>query len=91
MTTESNKQKRYDRPVLFRTAWEYARYVESLVQVPASKLFPHAIRVVWKLEKGKEELALATSQMSLEQAQQYAAYSKKRLFEAVAHFNKNRA
>jgi len=27
MTTESNKQKRYDRPVLFRTAWEYARYV----------------------------------------------------------------
>jgi len=46
---------------------------------------------VWKLEKGKEELALATSQMSLEQAQQYAAYSKKRLFEAVAHFNKNRA
>ena len=90
MTTEAKKQ-RYDRPALFKQAWEYARYVESLVQVPAYKMFPHAIRVVWKFEKGKEELALATSQLSLEQLQQYAALSKKRLYEAVANFTKNRA
>lgn len=58
MTTESTKPAPYDRPALFKLAWEYARYTSTLVEIPAHKLIGSAIWAVWRMEKTKREALL---------------------------------
>lgn len=53
----------YNRPRIFKHAWDWARHTATLVPVPVNELFPHAMKVAWSYERKRREAILLTQAM----------------------------